>query len=100
MGNQSLAQSPRHLVIHGGFAVDDGRTRQLEQRARTLGFADLPGYLQTRSDAGLSIPQLAAELDVSEWTVKRSLRQAGVQGPGVLSIRHDSSGSNQAAAQW
>jgi hypothetical protein len=62
--NPSPAQTPRHLVIHGGFAVDDGHTRRLERRARTLGFTDLRGYLQVRSDAGLSIPQLAAELGV------------------------------------
>jgi hypothetical protein len=71
--NPSPAQTPRHLVIHGGFAVD-GRTRHLERRAQRLGFADVPGYLEARSDAGLSIPRLAAELEVSEWTVKRSLR--------------------------
>jgi AraC-like DNA-binding protein len=61
--------------------VDDGPTRYLEQGARRLGFADLSGYLQTRSDAGLSIPRLAAELGVSEWTVKRSLGQVGVTLP-------------------
>jgi hypothetical protein len=76
--NPSPAQTPQQLVVHGGFAVDDGRTRHLEQRAQRLGFADLRGYLQARSDAGHSIPQLAAELEVSEWTVKRALRQAGV----------------------
>jgi AraC-like DNA-binding protein len=58
--------------------VDDGRTRHLERRAQRLGFADLRGYLQARSDAGHSIPQLAAELDVNERTVKRSLGQGGV----------------------
>jgi AraC-like DNA-binding protein len=71
------AQTPRQLVIHGAVVVD-GRTRQLDQRAQRLGFADLRGYLQARSDAGLSIPRLAAELEVSQWTVKRSLRQGGV----------------------
>jgi hypothetical protein len=64
--NPQPAQTVRQLVIYGGFAVDDGRTRQLERRAQRLGFADLRGYLQARSDAGLSIPQLAAELGVSE----------------------------------
>jgi AraC-like DNA-binding protein len=77
--NPSPAQTPQHLVIHGGFAVDDGRTHQLERRAQRVGFADLRGYLQACSDAGLSIPRLAAELEVSEWTVKRSLRQVGVR---------------------
>jgi hypothetical protein len=60
--NPSPAQTPRHLVIHGGFAVDNGPTRHLEQHARTLGFTDLRGYLQARSDGGLSIPELAAEV--------------------------------------
>jgi AraC-like DNA-binding protein len=76
--NQSPAQPRRQLVIHGGFAVDDGRTRHLERRARALGFADLRGYLQARSHAGLSVPRLAAELGVSQWTVKRALGQGGV----------------------
>jgi AraC-like DNA-binding protein len=76
--NPSPAQTSRQLVIHGGFVVDDGRTRHLERRAQRLGFADLRGYLQARSDAGHSIPQLAAELDVNERTVKRSLGQGGV----------------------
>jgi AraC-like DNA-binding protein len=61
--------------------VDDGRTRQLERRAQRLGFADLCGYLQARSDAGLSIPRLAAELEVSQWSVKRALGQAEVTLP-------------------
>ena len=69
------------MVIHGGFAVDDGRTRRLEQRAQRLGFADLRGYLQARCDAGRSVPQLAAELGVTPWTVKRALGQAGVRLP-------------------
>jgi hypothetical protein len=59
--NPSPAQPLRQLVIRGGFAVDDGCTRQLERRAQRLGFADLSGYLQARSDAGHSIPQLATE---------------------------------------
>jgi AraC-like DNA-binding protein len=58
--------------------VDDGHTRHLNQRARALGFADLPGYLQARCDAGLSIPRLAVELGVTPWMVKQQLTQAGV----------------------
>jgi hypothetical protein len=61
--------------------VDDGRARRLERRVRTLGFTDLPGYLQARSDAGMSVPWLATELGVSEWTVKRQLSRAGVTLP-------------------
>jgi AraC-like DNA-binding protein len=77
--NPSPAQTPQHLIIHGGFVIDDRRARQLERRAQRLGFADLRGYLQARSDAGLSIPRLAAELGVSEWTVKQSLGQGDVK---------------------
>jgi AraC-like DNA-binding protein len=76
--NPSPVQTPRQLVIHGGFVVDDSRARQLERRAQRLGFADLRGYVQARSNAGHSIPRLAAELEVSEWTVKRALRRVGV----------------------
>jgi hypothetical protein len=76
--NPSPAQTPRQLVIHGGFVVDDRRARQLERRARRLGFTDLRGYLQAGSAAGLSIPRLAAELGVTPWTVKRQLTRAGV----------------------
>lgn len=79
--NQSRAQTARYLVVHGGFAVDGGRTRQLERRAQRLGFADLGGYLQARSDSGLSAPQLAAELGVTPWTVKQQLTQAGLTLP-------------------
>jgi hypothetical protein len=83
--NPSPAQTPRHLVIHGGFPVDDGHTRRLERRARRLGFADLRSYLQARCDAGLSIPQLAAELGVTPWMVKQQLTQVGVTLPPRLS---------------
>jgi AraC-like DNA-binding protein len=71
--NAAAAGHPRRVC------VDDGRTRHLQRRAQRLGFADLCDYLQARSDAGHSIPQLAAELDVSQWTVKRSLRQVGLR---------------------
>jgi AraC-like DNA-binding protein len=77
----SPAQTPRQLIIHGGFLVDDGRPRQPEQPAQRLGLADLRRYLQAHSDAGLSIPQLAAELGVRKWTVKQALSQAGVTLP-------------------
>jgi hypothetical protein len=50
-----------------------------------LGFADLRGYLQARTDAGLSIPRLSTELGVREWSVKRALTQAGVTCHRVLS---------------
>jgi AraC-like DNA-binding protein len=67
------AETPRRLVIQGGFVVDDGRSRRLQQRARDLGYADLRGYRRARCDAGYSVPALAGELAVSEWTVSQAL---------------------------
>jgi AraC-like DNA-binding protein len=69
------------LVIHGGFVVDDGRTRRLEQHARQLGFPELRGYLQIRCDTGYSVPGLARELGVSDWTVTQALATVGVVLP-------------------
>jgi hypothetical protein len=79
--NPSPAHPGATLVVHSGFVVDHGRTRDLERRARALGFADLRGYLQARSDAGLSVPRLGEELGGSDWTIKRGLTQVGVQLP-------------------
>jgi AraC-like DNA-binding protein len=72
---------PRQLVIQGGFVVDDGRSRRLQQHARQFGFADLRGYLQARCDAGYSLPALAAELGVSQWTVTKALAAQRVTLP-------------------
>jgi AraC-like DNA-binding protein len=58
--------------------VDDGHTRRLEQRARQLGFPDLRSYLQDRCDTGYSVPGLARELAVCDWTVTRALATVGV----------------------
>jgi AraC-like DNA-binding protein len=77
------APTPRQLVIGSGFVVDDGRVRRLEQQARHLGFYDLRSYLQSRCDAGHSVPGLAQELGESEWTVTKALTTLGV----VLSPR-------------
>jgi AraC-like DNA-binding protein len=77
----SAAQPGAILVIHGGFTVDDGRTRHLERRARTFGFDDLRSHLQARCDTGVSIPALAQELGVSDWTVKQALHAQGVVLP-------------------
>jgi hypothetical protein len=63
----------RQLVIHGGFVVDEGHSRRLEQHARRLGFDDLRSYLQARCDAGVSVPGLAQELGVSDWRVTKAL---------------------------
>ncbi len=69
------------MVIQGGFVVDDGRTRHLGQRVRQLGHPDLRDHLQTRCDAGYSVPALARELDESEWTVAQALATLGVVLP-------------------
>jgi hypothetical protein len=69
----SPAQTPQQLVIQGGFVVDDGRSRRLQQHARRLGYPDLRSYLQARCDAGHSVPALAGELGESEWTVGQAL---------------------------
>ncbi len=58
--------------------VDDGRVRRQEQHARQLGFTDLRGYLQTRCDAGYSVPALAQELAVSQWTIAQTLATLGI----------------------
>jgi len=61
--------------------VDDGRLRRLERGARHLGFHDLRSYLQSRCDAGHSVPGLARELGVSERTVTQALATPGVVLP-------------------
>jgi len=75
------AETVRQLVIHGGFVVNDDRTRRLEQQARQLGFPDLRGYLQARCDTGHSVPRLAQQLGVSEWTVARALTTLAIVLP-------------------
>jgi hypothetical protein len=67
------------LVLAGGFRVDGGRDRRLHERARVLGFEDLHGYLQARSDAGASVPQIAVELGVGDWQVQAALARSGVR---------------------
>jgi AraC-like DNA-binding protein len=75
------AETPRQLVIHGGFVVDDGRTRRLEQRVRQLGHPDLRSFLQTGRDTGHSVPRLAQELGESEWIVTQALTTLGIVLP-------------------
>lgn len=75
------AETPRQLVIQGGFLVDDGRVRRLEQQGRHLGFDSLRSYLQTRCDTGYSVPQLAQELGEPEWTVSQALTTLGLVLP-------------------
>ena len=73
------AETPRRLVLEGGFAVDDGRHRRLDERARVLGFDELPSYMQARCDAGFSVPRIASELEVREWQVQAALARSGVR---------------------
>ena len=67
------------MILEGGFVVDDGRDRHLQERVGALGFDDLRGYLQARCDAGHSIPQIATELGVSDWQVQAALARSGVR---------------------
>src|SRR6266508_1070185 len=77
--NPPPAETPRRLVIEGGFGVDGGRDRRLDERARVLGFESLRGYLQARCDAGASVPGIAAELGVRDWQVQAALARLGVR---------------------
>jgi AraC-like DNA-binding protein len=67
------------VVIDGGFRVDGGRFRQLEQQAERLGFANLRTCLQALSDAGYSVSQLAEELGATRWLVSQALSEFGIQ---------------------
>jgi hypothetical protein len=69
------------VVIDGGFRVNGGRYRQLEQRAGRLGFTDLRACLQALSDVGYSVPRLAEELDTTQWLVSRALNELDVRLP-------------------
>jgi hypothetical protein len=77
--NPQPAETPRRLILEGGFIVDGGRDRYLEDRVRALGFADLRGYLQARCDAGHSIPRIANELEVGDWQVQAALTRLRVR---------------------
>jgi hypothetical protein len=73
------AETPRRLVLGGGFGVDGGHHRHLEERAHALGFEDLRGYLQARCDDGASVPGIATELGVCDWQVQAALARQGVR---------------------
>jgi hypothetical protein len=73
------AGTGHRLSLEGGFVVDDGRDRHLQERAGALGFEDLCGYLQARCDAGDSIPRIATELGVRDWQVTGALVRSGVR---------------------
>jgi hypothetical protein len=67
------------LILEGGFVVDGGPDRRLDERVRVLGFEDLRGYLQARCDAGYSLPRIATELGVRDWQVQAALMRLGVR---------------------
>jgi hypothetical protein len=77
--NPPAAETPRQLVLAGGFAVDGSRDRRLEERARCHGFEDLRGYLQARCDTGDSVPRIATELGVRDWQVSAALSRSDVR---------------------
>jgi hypothetical protein len=77
--NPPAAETPRRLVLEGGFVVDGGRDWHLKERAGALGFEDLRGYLQARCDAGYSIPRIATELGVRDWQVQAALARSEVR---------------------
>jgi Type II/IV secretion system protein len=77
--NPPPAETPRRLVLGGGFVVDGGRDRRMTERARVLGFGSLRGYLQARCDTGHSIPRIAAELGVGDWRVQTALARSRVR---------------------
>jgi hypothetical protein len=67
------ASLPRRLVLNGGFTVDDGHHRHLDQQASRLGFGDLRACLQAVLDDGWSIPQLATHLDTTQAAIRRAI---------------------------
>jgi hypothetical protein len=92
----------RRLVVDGGFRVDGGRYRQLEQRASDLGFADLRTCLQALCDAGDSLPRLAEELGTTRWRISRALGELGVRlqdRPAQLARQRRRAAEERAAAR-
>jgi len=77
--NPQPAETPHRLVLGGGFVVDGGRDRRLQEHAAALGFDDLRAYLHARCDAGDSIPEIAAELGASDRQVQAALSRSGVR---------------------
>ncbi len=79
MGTRSPACLPRCLVLSGGFTVDDGHHRHLDQQARRLGFADLRACLHALLDDGWSIPRLATHLDTTQAAIRRAIADHQLQ---------------------
>jgi hypothetical protein len=79
MGKPTTSRNASSPGRRGGFGVDGGRDRLLDERARVLGFEDLRGYLQARCDAGSSVPGIAAELGMGDWQVQAALARLAVR---------------------
>jgi hypothetical protein len=79
MGKPTSSKTPRRLVLEGGFVVDGGRDRRLQERTSALGFDDLRGYLRARCDAGASVPGIAVEFGVRDWQVQAALARLQVR---------------------
>ena len=71
--------------MNGGFTVDGGHHRHLDQQARRLGFADLRGCLQALLDDGWSVPQLATHLDTTQTAIRAAIKDGcrSFAGTGV-----------------
>src|SRR6266540_4654389 len=75
------APLPRRLIVNGGFTVDGGRHRHLDQQARRLGFADLRACLQALLADGWSIPQLADQLATTHAAIRHAIQDCHVRQP-------------------
>jgi hypothetical protein len=81
MGNNPTRPLPRRLAVRGGFTVDDGRSRHLDQQASRLGFADLRGCLQTLLDDGWSIPRSPSISTAPQTAIRRAITDHNVHRP-------------------
>ena len=92
----------RRLMVDGGFRVDGGRSRQLKDQAKRLGFADLRTCLQALSDAGYSVAQLAKELGTTRCRVEGMLGELGVRlqdRPARLALQRRRAAEERLAAR-
>jgi AraC-like DNA-binding protein len=69
------------MTIKGGFRVDDGRRRDLQQQASRLGFADLRACLQGLLEDGWSLPQLATHLATTQPAIRHAIQDYHVHQP-------------------
>jgi hypothetical protein len=81
MGKPTTSETGHRLILEGGFVVDGGRDRHMQDRVGALGFENLRAYLQARCDTGSSTPRFATELGVHDWQVQAALSRLGVRLP-------------------